>query len=500
VGRVVATAALQRRPYAIEYRTIGPDLSVAVVSETGFFAASPDVPSYAALVDVTARRQREEETWRAAHYDGLTGLPSRAYFLQHVAEALAAARDTRKTVAVFVLNIDRFRETNDLFGRDVGNQLLQLLAQRLRESLVAAGSAAHLYLDMFGVLLPAAEGESFVARTADRLLIAMAEPFFIGAQPYHLTVSIGINTTVNERDPAGLLRGAYTAMGAAKAGGRNRSRWYSTEMSTTTVHLARRRNELAAALREGQFALHYQPIVDIARDRIVGVEALARWNHPARGLLPPAEFMELFEQPDFVVAFGEWALREACRQTCGWAELGLDVRACVNVSALQFRQANFVSLVASILKCSGLPPERLEIELTEGVMVDGFGEMVERLSRLKSLGVRLAIDDFGTGYSSLAYLKYFPVDTLKIDRAFVTDIAVDAFDRAIATTVLTLANELHLDCIVEGVETVEQLDALSAIGCTTMQGYYFGRPMPPDKLTVLLCAAARSGLTRTVSA
>jgi photoactive yellow protein len=492
VERVVAAAAAERRAYALEYRIVEPDLSVAVVNETGLFPDRADVPGYAALVDVTARRQREENDWRAARYDSLTGLPNREYFLQRVGGALHEAQGTGRSVAVLVLNIDRFRETNDLFGRAIGNRLLQMLGQRLSECVAANGSAAYLCLDMFGVLLAAVDSESFVAQIADRLLSAAAQPFVIEGQSYHLTTSIGINAGVDERDPSMLTRGAYTAMGAAKAGGRNRARWYSSEMSARTASQARRRNELSAALKGGELALYYQPIVDTARDRIVAVEALARWNHPTRGLLPPAEFIELFDQTDFVVAFGEWALREACRQARAWFEFDLGVRVCVNVSALQFRQPNFVSLVTSILERSGLAPQLLEIELTEGVMVDGFGEMVERLSRLKSLGVRLAIDDFGTGYSSLAYLKYFPVDTLKIDRVFVTDIAADSFDRAIATTVLTLANELHLDCVVEGVENVEQIDTLSAIGCTIMQGYYFGKPMPPDRLTALLRGAVQS--------
>jgi photoactive yellow protein len=494
VERVVAAAAAQRQPYAIEYRTVAPDLSPAVVHEAGIFPEPAGVPGYATFVDITARRRREENDWRAARYDSLTGLANREYFLQRVARAL---QQTGPTVAVLVLDIDRFRETNDVYGRDVGNRLLQLFAQRLADCVSAHGSAAYLGLDIFGVLFGMADTEASIGNAAERLSAELQTPFLIEARPYHLTASIGINTLAGEtRDPGVLVRGAYTAMRAAKAGGRNRSRWYSSEMSTHAANQGRRRNELNAALKNGELALHYQPLVDITCDRIVAVESLARWNHPTRGVLPPSEFLELIDHTDFVVAFGEWVLREACRQGRRWCDLGLDIRVCVNVSPLQFRQADFVTLVASILEQSGLPPGRLEIELTEGVMVDGFGEMVERLSRLKALGVRLAIDDFGTGYSSLAYLKYFPVDTLKIDRAFVIDIAADRFDRAIATTVLTLANELGLDCVVEGVETVEQHDTLSAIGCTIMQGYLFGRPMPPDALTALLLGAAQSSAVR----
>jgi photoactive yellow protein len=341
VRRLVLAAAADHRPYAIEYRNVRPDGSPGVAEEIGCFGVDPDVPGWAAIVDITGRRQREEAPWRAARDDAATGLPNREYFPERAAQASHAA--------------------------------------------CATGDA---------------------------------------------------------------------------------------------INHGCRRAELRAALEHGQLTLYYQPIVDIALDCVVAVEALARWNHPARGLLLPAEFIELAHETDFIVTLGEWVLREACRQAREWFAQGLRLRVCVNVSAVQFRRAEFVALVGSVLEEFSLEPGQLELELTEGVMVDGFGEMVERLSRLKALGVRLAIDDFGTGYSSLAYLKYFPVDTLKIDRAFVTDISADSFDRAIATTVLTLANELRLDCVVEGVETAEQLDTLAAIGCTLMQGYLFARPMP----------------------
>lgn len=491
VRQIVADATAGRHSYAIEYRNVRPDGSTGVVQEIGFFSDECDAGGRAAIVDMTARRQHEEEQWHAAHYDGLTGLPNREYFLARAGTALQAAQGTPKCVAVLVLNIDRFSETNEIYGRDIGNRLLQMLAQRLDELIRAVGSAAYLGLDMFGVLIGEGESELLVTQIAESVLASVADPFVIDGRRYHLTVSIGIHGSASgERDASGLARGAYVAMRAAKADGRGKARWYASEMSVDAANQGRRRNELRAALERDELALYFQPIVDSARDRVVAVEALVRWNHPTRGLLLPGEFIELAHEANFIVALGEWVLREACRHGKRWSELGFDLRVCVNVSAVQFREPNFVSLVASVLEEVGLAPSWLEIELTEGVMVDGFGEMVERLSRLKALGVRLAIDDFGTGYSSLAYLKYFPVDTLKIDRAFVTDIVADTFDRAIATTVLTLADELGLDCVVEGVETIEQLETLSAIGCSIMQGYYFARPMPPSALTALLRGAA----------
>jgi len=211
-----------------------------------------------------------------------------------------------------------------------------------------------------------------------------------------------------------------------------------------------------------------------------------RWNHPTRGFLPPGDFIALADRTGLIVPLGEWVLREAARQAARWCAEGFDLRVCVNVSAVQFRQPSFVKLVESILLDNDLAPSRLELELTESVLIDGFGEIMQTFGQLKKLGLRLSIDDFGTGYSSLSYLKHFPIDTLKIDRSFVADVASDEFDRAIAATSLTLTNELDFECIVEGIENSEQLETLRAIGCTLMQGYYFGRPMTPDKLRALL--------------
>jgi EAL domain-containing protein (putative c-di-GMP-specific phosphodiesterase class I) len=319
------------------------------------------------------------------------------------------------------------------------------------------------------------------------LIAAVAEPFVIDAQPYHLSVSVGMSAAPDDgTDPALLLRSAYAALSTAKHSTRNAFCWYSEEMSADAASSGRLRNELRAAIESGELVLHYQPIVDVARDRIVAVEALVRWNHPRRGLLGPADFIELADRTGLIMPLGEWVLREACRQGREWCRLGFDLHVSVNVSAVQFRQPNFVARVAAILAQSGLRPDLLELELTESVMVDGVDEMIETLGRLKVLGLRLAIDDFGTGYSSLAYLKHFPVNTLKIDRAFVTNIARDGFDRAIATAVAALAAELHFDYVVEGVETTEQLEILRDIGCTMMQGYYFARPVPPGEIDVML--------------
>ena len=490
VARLVAAASVDRTAYSIEYRRMRSDNSIAFVQESGFFGLEPDADGYATIVDVSARRQSEEANWRAAHYDELTDLPNRTYLLRRIGDAVREAAANDRIAAVLVSNVDKFRETNDMFGFETCDQLLRMLAMRLSEFVCSRDVVARLGGDWFAVLLADVDSRSLVADTTKRLMAAVAQPFVIDGRQYHLTLSIGIGVAPSDSsDPIALIRAAYTALRAAKASGCGGLRWYERAMSVDAANNARQRTELHAALENGELVLHYQPIVDVAQDRIVAVEALVRWNHPTRGLLQPLEFIGLADRTGLIVPLGEWVLREACRQACEWRDLGFDLRVCINVSPVQFRQPNFVALAASILAEYDLAPDRVELELTESVMIDGLGDMMEKLSQLTSWGLRLAIDDFGTGYSSLAYLKNFPVNTLKIDRAFVTDIAAGRFDRAIATTVLTLANELGLDCIAEGVENAEQLDTLRAIGCTVMQGYYFCRPTTPARLRPILGAS-----------
>jgi len=258
--------------------------------------------------------------------------------------------------------------------------------------------------------------------------------------------------------------------------------WFSSNLSASMEASHRLEDELRLGLERDELVLHYQPIVDIAAGNVT-VEALVRWNHPSRGLVMPGDFIEMAERAGLIVALGEWVLRTACRQARAWLDAGFDLHVCVNVSTVQFRERNFAELIAAVLAETGIPPGALELELTESVMVEGFKDVIETLATLKLIGVRLAIDDFGTGYSSLSYLKYFPIDTLKLDRAFVADIASDKFDRAIAKAVLTLAAELQVNCVAEGVETVEQYDLLRELGCRRFQGYFFAKPQLPAALT-----------------
>jgi diguanylate cyclase (GGDEF)-like protein len=487
VSEILANAARANVPYAIEYRSRRLDGSFAIVNEFGTFGERSDDAGFATLVDVTILRGREEQNWRAAHYDELTGLPNRSLMVQRMRIALSDAQASHELAAVFVAKIDNFRELNDTYGHELGNRLLQMLALRFGECVRGGDTVARLGGDWFGVLLAGVDTGLSISDIATRLSAAISRPFKIENRPFHLTLSIGISVAPYDGgDPDVLLRAAETAMRVAKNTGGNAFRYYDSAMSIEALQKVHRQNELRVAIERNEFELHFQPLVDILADRIVAVESLVRWNHPVRGMLAPAEFIDLADQTGLIVPLGEWILRQACRQARAWFIEGLELRVCVNVSAVQFRQPGFLALVAACLEEFGFPPHLLELELTESVMLDGFAEMIQTLSRLKALGVRLAIDDFGTGYSSLAYLKYFPVDTLKIDRAFVKEITGDSFDRAIATTILTLARELNLECVVEGVETEEQCDLLRQLGCTIVQGYLFSRPVAPDRLRALL--------------
>jgi diguanylate cyclase (GGDEF)-like protein len=397
--------------------------------------------------------------------------------------------------AVFVINIHKFAAVSDRFGYQTGDRLLQLLTLRLGECVRGGDTVARLGFDRFALLLAGIDTGLSATDAATRIIAAVSQPFIIDEQTHYVTLSIGLSLApYDSRDETAVLHAADTAMRAARAAGANGFLWYHPDMSVDSTKDARCSNELRSALKNTEFELHYQPIVDIERDRVVAVESLVRWNHPTRGLVGPGEFIALADRTGLIIPLGEWVLREACRQAREWQDQGRTLRVCVNVSAVQFRLPNFVSLVASILTEHELAPDRLELELTESVMVDGFGDMIEKLGQLKSMGLRLSIDDFGTGYSSLAYLKYFPVDTLKIDRAFITDITTDTYDRAIAKSVLTLANDLGLECIAEGVENADQLETLRAIGSTLIQGYYFCKPMKPEKLSALLSGSVAAML------
>jgi len=476
VRRYVDRTRARRQAYAIEYRTVDDGRRARAYLEQGSPSGTSGV---ACVLDVTDRRSRLDALWRAANYDPLTGLANRTLLLRRVDEAVREAVGADQIAAVLLLDLDRFKAVNDTFGYDIGDELLRALALRLGECVRGGDTVARLNGDAFVVLLTHLDDMPSVERAAKRVLSAVARPLEVRGRQHYVTCSIGVALAPYHADDAAtLLFAADSAMHAAKANARNAFRWFTPEMSASRASNLQTEEELRRALERGELEAYYQPIVDVVDGRIVAAEALVRWNHPDRGLVMPGAFIAIAERCGLISALGEHVLRSACEQVVRWMKAGRDLRVCVNISTGQFRQKNFADTVRTILAETGAPPERVELELTESMMIDGFNETLAVLTELKMMGVRLAVDDFGTGYSALAYLKYLPIDTLKLDRAFVADIAVDRFDRAIAAAVLSLARELKLDCIAEGIEHAGQIARLRELGCRHMQGFAFARPAP----------------------
>jgi diguanylate cyclase (GGDEF)-like protein/PAS domain S-box-containing protein len=438
------------------------------------------------LLDVTARIEAEEQLRHQAFHDPLTGLANRALFTDRVEHALVL----RGGVAVVFLDLDDFKAVNDSLGHLAGDALLQAVALRLTGALGPGDTIARLGGDEFAVLFEEAGAAVGAADVAERVIAALQEPFDLDGREVFVTASIGIG--VGE-DAEELLRSADVAMYRAKASGKAQYVVYAPKMDDDLVG----RLELVADLRracvEDEFVLHYQPIVELESRRVVGVEALVRWQHPTRGLLQPADFVGLAEETGQVVEVGRWVLEEACRQAASWrTQLGCDLSVSVNVSARQIRQSGLVDDVQAALAASGLAPDALTVEITESALVRRREEMTAILESVTGTGVRLALDDFGTGYSSLSLLRDLPVRTVKIDRSFVHTIDAGPAQRAFVQAIVDLADALQLTVVAEGIERPIQAAALLRIGCVLGQGFHFARPLPADALGRLLDEQERS--------
>lgn len=487
--RIVDSATAARRPYVVEYRIAGAWGKQRLVQEHGSF--SNGSPARVSILDVTAARNAENSLRRLARYDALTGLPNRTLLLERIAAAASEAAQSGRVSVVIAISISRLEEIKEAFGRATGDELLRIAAMRLSEAIRAGDTVAYLHGSMFVVLLTDLDDIASAASGSRRIMALFSEPFVIGARRYRLSANLGISAMPrNGSDAAALLQAAETATAVAREQARGSVAWFSTDMADSVADNLHTEDELRTALERKEFVLYFQPIVDISTSRMAAVESLVRWNHPTRGLVMPGAFIPVAERSGLIADLGAWVLREACRQARIWHDAGLDIYVSVNLSIGQFRQTNVVDMVAAALAESAIPPKMLELELTESVMVDGFAGVIDTLVKLKLTGVRLSIDDFGTGYSSLSYLKLFPLDTLKIDQSFTSDIVTDVYDRAIVKATLTLAAELKFDCIAEGIETKEQLELLRRLGCRLIQGYYFSRPIPPAALEALLASSA----------
>jgi diguanylate cyclase (GGDEF)-like protein len=438
------------------------------------------------------RRGKELQT--LAYYDGLTGLANRTLFNQSLSDALTISERNGTKLAVIYLDLDRFKRVNDTLGHAAGDQLLSSVATRLQECLrhddlvalansdSSADSVARLGGDEFTILLPHVATDSDAGEVADRILETLCKPIAIGEHQVYATGSIGIALyPLDGMDAPTLLKNADTAMYHAKQRGKNSFHYYHDSMNVTAASRLDLESELHCAIERDQLVLFYQPQLVARSGELVGAEALIRWRHPVRGLLPPSEFIQLAEESGLIIPIGEWVIRTACAQLREWHAMKLPrLRISVNVSAQQFQQPSFVQTVARSIEEFGIPHGTLALEITETALMTNEEEAIRQLADLRSIGVELSIDDFGTGYSSLGYLKRFSVEALKIDRSFIQDIPENAHNAAIAKAILALARSLNLGVIAEGVETLQQRQFLIDHGCEEMQGYLISRPLPVE--------------------
>jgi diguanylate cyclase (GGDEF)-like protein/PAS domain S-box-containing protein len=430
--------------------------------------------------DISERIETQERLHFLANHDALTGLPNRTLFFDRMEQAISRARWNDRVVATLFVDLDQFKNINDTLGHNVGDDLLRVLAGRLKAVVRDGDTVARFGGDEFVIILDNVAVVSDVAVVAQKMLDALAPPVELGATLLQVGASIGVSTfPADGEDPGTLLKNADIAMYRAKESGRNAYQFYSREMSARTFERIMIESQLRLAVTRGEFALHYQPQIDVSRNHVVGVEALLRWQQPDRGLVSPAEFVPVLEETGLIVPVGEWVLTQACEQLARWRAAGLPaLRMSVNLSSRQFQQAKLATVISDALARFKLPPDALEVELTESLLMRPSDVAERTITALDNLGVRFGLDDFGTGFSSLSYLQRYPFDTLKLDRSFVRDLPGDAHDAALTRAILAMGQSLNLDVVAEGVETESQRQFLLTHGCVTMQGYLFARPMP----------------------
>lgn len=437
--------------------------------------------------DITGHKQYEQQLEHMATHDELTGLANRALLLDRLEQSLYFAHRSGRIVAVLLLDLDRFKFINDSLGHTFGDRVLQTVAQRLRKNVREADMVARLGGDEFVVLLAEVAEPEDVGLVAAKILRNLAEPIWIEEREIIVTASLGISLYPRDsEDGAVLVRNADLAMYRAKAEDRSTFAFYSPEMNRRILEALELESAMRHALEADEFCLHYQPKVSLETGQIVGCEALVRWSHPDRGLVLPGDFIPLAEETGLIVPMGTWVLREACRQARIWQEGGEALSVAVNLSARQFRKGDLPQLVTEILSETGLDPSLLELELTESMVMSDPAGAKQTMMALKDLGVWLSLDDFGTGYSSLNYLRRFPVDSLKIDRSFINDVVTDPSGASVVTSIISIAHNLGLTAVAEGVETREQLAFLSGCGCDYFQGFLFSRPLALQEFTDLL--------------
>jgi diguanylate cyclase (GGDEF)-like protein/PAS domain S-box-containing protein len=494
-GRGLARLRGDEAPTGYQFKIVRKDGEERWVD---FSAAVIDVGGRPAVLgtafDITKRKEAEEQIKNLAYHDALTGLPNRLLFNDRLSVAVAQAHRQGYRLAIFFLDVDRFKVINDSLGHSLGDRLLQGVARRLQSSVREGDTVARLGGDEFILLLPALNRTEDVAKVAEKILDSLKLPFRLEGRELYVTASMGISLYPDDGgDAETLIKNADTAMYRAKEQGRDNYQLYTPAMNATAVERLALENSLRKALARDELELVYQPLLDLGTGRVHGVEALLRWRHPERGLLLPSEFIPLAEVTGLILPIGPWVLRTACGRARVWQDLGHPhLTVAVNLSARQFQQPDLVAQVKRALEETGLAPRCLDLEITETNAMSNAEATIHTLRELKTLGVRISIDDFGIGYSSLSYLKRLPIDTLKIDQSFVRDITSDPDDAAIATAVIALAHTLKLRVVAEGVETQEQLAFLAARHCDRMQGYLFSRPLPSQECGEFLGRTGRT--------
>jgi diguanylate cyclase (GGDEF)-like protein/PAS domain S-box-containing protein len=489
-------------------RTVGLTVNCILIRRDGFESTIEDsaapihdragrvIGAVIVFHDVSAARAMSLQMTHSSQYDLVTNLPNRLLLNDRITQAIAMAHRQNRPIAVLFLDLDRFKYINDSLGHVTGDKLLQSVSRRLLTSVRASDTVSRQGGDEFVILLSEITHPEHAATSAKKILLSLNARHSIGGQDLHIDGSIGISVYPEDgEDAETLIKNADTAMYHAKEHGRNNFQFFTTEMNLRAVERQSLEGSLRRALEREEFLLHYQPKVNLDTGEITGVEALIRWQQPERGLVPPAQFVPVAEDCGLIIQIGRWVLREACRQARAWQDAGLPpLPLAVNVSAVEFRDESFVEGLRTILSETGLEARYLELELTEGVLMEHAESTAFVLQQLKVMGVHLVVDDFGTGYSSLSYLQQFPIDVLKIDQSFVHRITADPDDSPIVSAIIDMGKNLKQRVIAEGIETPEQLAFLRAHHCAEGQGYFFSRPLDAAQFAHLL----QMGLTETI--
>lgn len=463
------------------------------------FLSKPVDPSELALRvrnTLTAKAYQDQ----LAYYDGLTGIPNRKLFLDYLDKGISQAKREDRSLVLLVIGLDRFQQINETLGVYVGDQILQIVADRLNlivrnsdvvgrvDSSTVVEETARIGGDEFSIVVHGVNSVNDASVVTDRVLAEIKKPISIDGEEIYLTASIGISVCPEDGVEVGtLLKRAGSAKDFAKKRGRDRFQYYSNEMEAHSRALMKMVTDLRSALDTDQFELHYQPKVDIKQKRVMGMECLIRWKHPDFGFISPEKFIPVAEESGLIVAIGDWVMREACQRTSEWNAMGYDkLKVSVNVSAHQFLEPDFKSKVVACLETSGLNPNNLVLEITESMLMGDVDQLAKLLHEIKKLGVSFSLDDFGTGYSSLSYLKKFPIDELKIDRSFLLEVPGNEDDNSIAIAIIAMAHSLGQKVVAEGVEKIEQVKFLHHYKCDVIQGYFFSKPLSRDNFDAYL--------------